>query len=93
MEMNRGDFYRTHIDRDKFPLLKKFVASKMANVCLRTIFFETRFYETPHRSVLTDEQLENGLRVASTSIKVNLEGRKISGWQNKPASILSLKQL
>ena len=29
--------------------------------------------KSPYRSVLTDEHLDNGLRVASTSIKVNLD--------------------
>ena len=33
----------------------------------------THLFGSPCRSVLTDEQLENGLRVASTSIKVNLD--------------------
>ena len=43
--------------------------------------------KTPYRSVLTDEHLENGLRIASTSIEANLEkvvGKKsqlqISHW-------------
>ena len=29
VEMNFGDFYRKFLDQDKFPNLKKFVASKM----------------------------------------------------------------
>ena len=75
--MNLGDFYRTHIDQDKFPLLRKFVASKMAlfgstYVC-EQFFSKLGFMKSPHRSVLTDEHVENGLRVASTSIKVNLD--------------------
>ena len=30
MEMNLGDFYRNYLDQDKFPNLRKFMASKMA---------------------------------------------------------------
>ena len=32
------------------------------------------FMQSPYQSVMTDEHLENGLRVASISIKVNLNG-------------------
>ena len=35
-------------------------------------FSKIGFMKSPYRSVMTDEHLENGLRVASTSIKVNL---------------------
>ena len=30
MEMNLGDFYRKYLDQNKFPNLRKFMASKMA---------------------------------------------------------------
>ena len=84
-DMNLGDFYRTHIDQDKFPLLRKFVALKMAlfgstYVC-EQFFSKLGFIKSPHRSVLTEEHVENGLRVASTSIIVNLDrvvGKKAS---------------
>ena len=62
VEMNLGDFYRKYLDQDKFPKLRKFVASKQMG-----------FMKSAYRSVLTDKHLENGLRVASTSIKVNLD--------------------
>ena len=75
-DMNLGDF-RTHIDQDKFPLLRKFVASKMAlfgsTYISEQFFSKLGFMKSPHRSVLTDEHVKNGLRVASTSIKVNLD--------------------
>ena len=29
VEMNVGDFYRKYLDQDKFPNLRKFMASKM----------------------------------------------------------------
>ena len=50
--MNLGDFYRTHIDQDKFPLLRKFVASKMAlfgstYVC-EQFFSKLGFMKSPH---------------------------------------------
>ena len=52
------------------------MASKMALfglTCLCEQFFSKMgFMKFPYRSVMTDEHLENGLRVASTSIKVNL---------------------
>ena len=76
VEMNLGDFYRKFLDQDKFPNLRKFVASKMALFDLtylcKKFFSKMGFMKSPHRSVMTDEHLENGLRVASTSIKVNL---------------------
>ena len=76
VEMNLGDFYRKYLDQDKLPNLRKFMASKMA-LCgspyLREQFFSKMgFMKSPYRSVMTDEHLENKLRVASTSIKVNL---------------------
>ena len=42
--------------------------------------------KSPYRSVMTDEHLENGLRVANTSIKVNFN--KVV--QKKPAAYFSL---
>ena len=71
--MNLGDFYRTHIDQDKFPLLQKFVASKMAlfgstYVC-EQFFSKLGFMKSPHRSVLTDEHVKNGLRVLAFQLK------------------------
>ena len=33
VEMNLGDFYRKYLDQDKFPNLRKFMASKMALFC------------------------------------------------------------
>ena len=35
-------------------------------------FSKMGFMKSPYRLVMTDKHLENGLRVASTSIKVNL---------------------
>ena len=35
-------------------------------------FSKMSFMKSPYRSVMTDEHLENGLKVARTSIKVNL---------------------
>ena len=76
VEMNLGDFYRKFFDQDKFPNLRKFVASKMAlfgsTYLCEQFFSKMGFIKSPYRSVITDEHLENGLRVASTSIKVNL---------------------
>ena len=72
VKMNLGDFYRKYLDQDKFPNLKKFKASKMAQLICVNNFFLMGFMKSPYRSVMTDEDLENGLRVASTSIKVNL---------------------
>ena len=77
MEMSLGNFYRKHLGQDKFPQLKKFVALKMAlfgstYVCEQ--FFPTlEFMNFPYRSVLANKPLENRFRVASTSIKVNLD--------------------
>ena len=77
VEMNLGDFYRKHLDQDKFPQLRNFVASKMvlfgSTYSCEQFFSKMGFMKSPYRSVLTDEHLDNGLRVASTSIKVNLD--------------------
>ena len=76
VEMNLGDFYRKYLDQDKFPNLRKFMASKMALlallICVNNFFLKMGFMKSPYQSVKTDEHLENGLRVARTSIKVNL---------------------
>ena len=76
VEMNLGDFYRKYLDQDKFPNLRKIMASKMAlfgtTYLCEQFFSKMGFMKSLYRSVMTDEHLENGLRVASTSIKVNL---------------------
>ena len=76
VEMNLGDFYRKYLDQDKFPNLRKFMASKMAlfgsTYLCEQFFSKISFIKSSYRSVMTDEHLENGLKVASTSIKVNL---------------------
>ena len=76
VEMNLGDFYRKYLDQDKFSNLRKFMASKMAlfgSTYLRKQFFSKMgFMKSPYRSIMTDEHLDIGLKVASTSIKVNL---------------------
>jgi len=73
MEMNLGDFYRKCLDQDKFPDLRKCMASEIALfglTCLcEQLFSKIGFMKSPYRSVLTEEHLENGLTVASTSIK------------------------
>jgi len=46
--MNLRDFYRKYLDQDKFPNLRKFVASKMAlfgSTYLWTIFFWNGLHE------------------------------------------------
>ena len=76
MEMNLGDFYRKYFDQDYFPNLRKFMASKM--VLFGSTYLCEQFFskmgpmKSPYGSVMTDKHLENGLRVASTSIKINL---------------------
>ena len=76
VEMNLGDFYRKYLDQDKFPNLRKFMASKMAlfdsTYLCEQFFSKMGFIKYPYRSVMTDEHLENRLRAANTSIKVNL---------------------
>ena len=71
VEINLGDFYRKYLDQDKFPNLRKFMASKMAlfgsTYLCEQFFSKIGFMKSPYRSVMTDEHLENGLRVASTS--------------------------
>ena len=75
VEMDLGDFYRKYLAQEKFPSLRKFMASKMAlfgSMYLCEQFFsEMSFMKSLYRSVMTDKHLKNGLRVASTSIKVN----------------------
>ena len=75
VEMDLGNFFWKYLDQEKFPSLRKFMASKMAlsgsTYLCEQFFSEMGFMKSPYRSVITDEQLKNGLRVASTSIKVN----------------------
>ena len=75
VEMDLGDFYRKYLDQEKFPSLRKFMASKMAlfgsTYLCEQFFSKMGFMKSPYRSVITDKHLKNGLRVASTSIKVN----------------------
>ena len=75
VEMDLGDFYRKYLDEEKFPSLRKFMASKMvlfgSTYLCEQFFSEMGFMKSPYRSVITDKHLKNGLRVASTSIKVN----------------------
>ena len=63
------------------------MASKMAlfgsTYLCEQFFFKMGFMKSPYRSVMTDEHLEDGLRVASTSIKVNLN----RAVQKKPSCI------
>ena len=74
VEMDLGDFYRKYLDQEKFPSLRKFMASKMAlfgSTYLGEQFFSKMgFMKSPYRPVMTDEHLGNDLSVASTSIKV-----------------------
>ena len=76
VEMNIGDFYRKYRDQDKFPNLRKFMASKMAlfgsTYLCEQFFSKMGFMKSSYRSVMTDEHLENELKVAITSTKVNL---------------------
>ena len=76
VEMDLGDFYWKYLDQEKFPSSKKFMASKMAlfgsTYLCEQFFSKMGFIKSPYRSVMTDEHLENGLGVASTSVKVNL---------------------
>ena len=74
VKTNLGDFYRKYLDQDMFPNLRKFMLLKwpfLAYLC-EQFFSKMSFIKSSYRSVMTDEHLENGLRVASTSIKVNL---------------------
>ena len=75
VEMDHGDFYREYLDQEKFPCFRKFMASKIAllgsTYLCEQFFSEMGFMKSPYRSVMTDKHLKNGLRVASTSIKVN----------------------
>ena len=76
VEMNLRDFNQKYLDQDKFPNLRKFTSFKMAlfgsTYLYVQIFSKMGFMKSPYKSVMTDEHLENGLRFASTSIKVNL---------------------
>ena len=73
VKMNLGVFYRKYLDQDKFPNLRKFMASKMAlfgsTYLCEQFFSNMDFMKSPYRSVMIDKHLENGLRFARTSIK------------------------
>ena len=72
-EMNLDNFYRKYLDQDKFPNLRKFIASKMAlfgsTYLCEQFFSRMSFMKSPYQSVMTGEHFEKGPRVASTSIK------------------------
>ena len=75
-ERNIGDFYRKSLTA-QFPNLRKFIAKKMAlfgstYVC-EQFFSKMGYMKSPYRATLTDEHLENGLRVASSTIEPNLD--------------------
>ena len=76
VEINLGNFYQKYLDQDKFLNLRKFMAFKMAlfgsTYLCEQFFSKMGFMKSPYRSVMTHEHLEKRLRVASTSIKVNL---------------------
>jgi len=66
VEMNRGDFYRKFLNQDKFPNLRKFIASKMtlfgSTYLSEQFFSKLGFMKSSYRSVMTYEHLENGLK-------------------------------
>ena len=68
VETNLGDFYRKYLDEDKFPNLRKFMASKMelfgSTYLCEQFFSKMGFMKSSYRSVTTDEHLENGLMPA-----------------------------
>ena len=68
--MNLSDFYRKYFDQDKFPNLRKFMASKIAlfgsTYLCEQFFSKMGFMKSPYRSEMTDKHLENGLRVILT---------------------------
>ena len=65
VETNLGDFCRKYLDQNKFPNLRKFMASKMAlfgsTYLCEQFFSKMGFMKSPYRSVMTDEHLENRL--------------------------------
>ena len=73
VEKNLGDFYRKHLDQDKYTNLKKFMASKIAlfdSIYLCEQFFSKMdFIKSLYRSVMTYEHMENGHRVAPPPLK------------------------
>ena len=75
--MEIRDFYqKVFLQYQDFPNFKKFIASKMAlfgsTYLCEQLFSKMGFIKSPIRSVLTDVNLENELRVATTSFEVNL---------------------
>ena len=59
VEMNLGDFYRNYLDQDKFPNLRKFMASKLAlfdsTYLCEEFFSKMGFVKSLYRLVMTDE--------------------------------------
>jgi hypothetical protein len=74
-EADIGAFYRANLDG--FPNLKKFVASKMAlfgsTYLAEQFFSKMGFMKSPHRASIIDVHLEQGLRLASSSIQPDFE--------------------
>ena len=92
VEMKLSDFYRKYLDQDKFPNLRKFMASKMAlsgsTYLCQQFFSKMGLLKSPYRSIMTEEHLENGFRVAKNSIKVNLN--RVFYVEESPAAYFSL---
>ena len=72
VEMDLGDFYRNYLDQEKFPSLRKFMASKMAlfdSTYLCEQFFSEMGFIKSYRSVMTDKHLKMGLGLPAPQLK------------------------
>ena len=73
VEMDLGDFHQKYLDQEKFPNLRNFMAYNIvffgSTYSCEQFFSKTGFMKSPCQAVMTDEHLENGFRVASTSTK------------------------
>lgn len=82
------NFYKTYITAEKFPNLRlfaqKIVSAFGSTYVCETFFSKMNFNKSKFRASLTDENLENQLRCATTKIDVDL--KKLSDRKEKQVS-------
>ena len=72
------DFYKIYLPRDKYPTLHNhalFMTSLFGSTYIcEQLFSRMKHTKSKNRSKISDEHLENSLRIATTSIEPNIDG-------------------
>ena len=71
------DFYRSYLPRDKYPLLHNhalFMSSLFGSTYIcEQLFVRMKHINSKIRTKISDEHLENSLRIVTTSIKPDID--------------------